>query len=161
MRMLRDFRYTTAALRVHASHVDLILDGKSTPRLLWGGYLAGSPYCGLDRFPALIHDDLCEAAESLAAEAIAAGNEKELAQAHKLRDYADAVFYEGLRFFNSDSSKPSADLGKLGKMARRIGARVWAIKAKAMRLAVRTHARWRFHCWGRAMVKSSPASTWQ
>ena len=125
MVLAEDFCYTTLGGVTHTAPRGMITDGKTVPRLLWWTKIAGSPFTGPSRRPAIIHDKLCQQANMLNA------HDRE-----SLRRYADTLFREMIAraiteyYTNNDES-----LTWIRRAWRRI-------KSGAMRLGVRIGSLW-------------------
>jgi len=87
MVLLGKFQYTSLGGVTYTAPKGMITDGKSVPRIFWGLHIAGSPFTGPARRPAIIHDRLCQEA-----------NEEDVPRTRNgLKKYADILFKEMIR----------------------------------------------------------------
>ena len=121
MILSQDFHYTSKGGVTYTAPRGTIIDGKTTPRLLWAGWLAGSPYTGPARYASIIHDYQCGQARR---EPIAVIR-------RSMRRAADHLFREMVAW-SMDEPLPAGH--RIRNAIRRTGRRA---KAGAMFLGVR------------------------
>ena len=91
MMLVEDFHYTAKSGVTYTAPAGFVIDGKTVPRLLWGTWLARSPFTGKERDASIIHDYICLQADEL--------------NAPKLRKFADELWEEMIEFLGVKHSR--------------------------------------------------------
>jgi hypothetical protein len=128
MILLEDFSYTAISGVTTTAVKGTRIDGKSTPRFLWGGYISGSPYVGHCRRGSIIHDKFCEDAERIIREMN--GGKLSFKDAWSVRRFGDKLYREMAEYCGAPPVKRAGQFVGVTIGSAAFATRYWFGRAK-------------------------------